>query len=140
MRRRRSIAEHSLPLSAFRYWKKRGAHEAASEEASFIELPMTGAMSESIGDLCTIEFPNGCALKVHTMSAVQELAQLVAIVGGLLTVKRDREELLDLRGCITLEGLVDIGGAGDLVGCAGRTDGDEVVLHGYAPFGYCDGI
>lgn len=75
--------EHSLSLSAFRYWKKRRTHEASSEEASFIELPMTGAMSGPIGDLCTIEFPNGCALRVHAASRMRELAQLVTMVRDL---------------------------------------------------------
>jgi hypothetical protein len=75
--------EHSLSVSAFRYWKKRRAHEATSEEASFIELPMVGAKSVSIGDICTIEFPNGCSLRIHATSRIPELAELAAMVRGL---------------------------------------------------------
>jgi len=75
--------KHSLSLSAFRYWKKRSSHEATSEEASFIELPITGAKSVSIGDICTIEFPNGCSLRVHATSRMPELAKLAAMVRGL---------------------------------------------------------
>ena len=75
--------EHGLSLSAFRYWKKRRTHEASSEETSFIELPMTGAMSGPMCDLCTIEFPNGCALRVHATGRMPELAQLVAMVRDL---------------------------------------------------------
>jgi hypothetical protein len=75
--------KHSLSLSAFRYWKKRRAHEATSDEASFIELPITGAKSVSIGDICTIEFPNGCSLRVHATSRMPELAKLAAMVRGL---------------------------------------------------------
>jgi hypothetical protein len=75
--------KHGLSLSAFWYWKKRRSHEAASEDVSFIELPVTGAKSVSTGDVCTIEFPNGCCLRVHAASRMPELAQLVAMVRGL---------------------------------------------------------
>ena len=75
--------EHRLSLSAFRYWKKRKAHEATSEEASFIELPITGAKSVTIGDICTIDFPNGCSLRVYATSWMPELTELAAMVRGL---------------------------------------------------------
>lgn len=75
--------KHSLSLSAFRYWKKRRAYEATSEEASFIELPMTGAMSVSTGDVCTIKFPNGCSLRVHATSKMPDIAQLAMMVRDL---------------------------------------------------------
>jgi hypothetical protein len=47
----------------------------------------------------------------------------------MLAVQRYGEELLDLRGRITLQCGVDVNGPRDLVGRAGRADGDEVVLH-----------
>jgi hypothetical protein len=75
--------KHGLSLSAFRYWNKRRAREATFEEASFIELPITEPKSVSIGDICTIEFPNGCSLRVHTTSRMPELAKLATMVSGL---------------------------------------------------------
>jgi len=75
--------EQDLSLSAFRYWKKRRSREATFGGTAFIEVPVPQRSREPMRDICTIEFPNGCTLRVHATGTVRELAQLVAMVRGL---------------------------------------------------------
>ena len=72
--------EQGLSLSAFQYWKKRKAREATSGKNSFIEVRVPETSAESTRDICTIEFPNGCSVRVHATSVMRELIEMVAMV------------------------------------------------------------
>lgn len=76
--------EHGLSLSAFRYWKKREAHEADSGTKKFIEIPTAckNHLAPAKGS-CTIIFPNGCSLRVRVLGGRRDLLELATMVKNL---------------------------------------------------------